>query len=665
MKASVVVILIFSLSLAVVPLVLAQDTESPAESDVGILIHEAPVSYSPSRQRATEGVTIAASASAFVGFVRWPAEGLCSGPAIACLREMENNTAYFRDFFTGGRTLAAATHDAEQWYAQATDPSGNSRTWPSVTFHAVLPGVGLDCFVGGGLVLCDRTSVLIDWYTGSQCSAGNWTMRFFDDAAEFANGLYVIEPILPPGTTPAWNQGAAPPTFPGPGPFPYDSMCRALDLDENPIDVWCHPDLDLPPNTLFRYKIQTKGCLLVSYAEVLRYHGVALAPGVDPILDLNRWLVDNDGYSIAGLRSGQPDSGGSIDPFKIPFYAAARGVSNMRFVGRFKGADLDTRNQLCGFGPQAIEVLHAHPSGPTHWAPATGYPSAAKDDLFLADPNGGVADRRFQAYAGSQPNANTIASAPTRVLSGPHVTIPDRSGLWIVIHSPAHMVVTDPAGRKSGFDATSGLYFDEIPGGGYDAGGLGDLDTGTAPTSRAKVFELAGPAPGEYQFDLTGTADGTYTLEMRAYDQNGQQWQTAFRELAILPGEKHTYSLSYEPQPGITPNVTGGFDGGGQRPVDVNKFLSYIKPTLARTKLPSGTTSYALTLYYGSSVIPATFSATLNGLDISPRFTPTAGTWESVTLDLQPGSNVLRLSVEGTVGTRTATDTDRLVFNVQ
>lgn len=45
-------------------------------------------------------------------------------------------------------------------------------------------------FVGGGVVLCNRTSVLIDWYTGSQCfQTGTWSMEFFDDGTKFARPL--------------------------------------------------------------------------------------------------------------------------------------------------------------------------------------------------------------------------------------------------------------------------------------------------------------------------------------------------------------------------------------------------------------------------------------------------------------------------------------------
>lgn len=67
----------------------------------------------------------------------------------------------------------------------------------------------------------------------------------------------------------------------------------------------------------------------------------------------------------------------------------------------------------------------------------------------------------------------------------------------------------------------------------------------------------------------------------------------------------------------------------------------------------------------GATVIPSSFNATLNGVDITSLFHPTPGHGEVVPIDLQQGKNVLVLSLNGNLQNRVATDTDRLVFNVQ
>ena len=107
------------------------------------------------------------------------------------------------------------------------------------------------------------------------------------------------------------------------------------------------------------------------------------------------------------------------------------------------------------------------------------------------------------------------------------------------------------------------------------------------------------------------------------------------------------------------------FDGKGQNPDEVNLFLGYEQPTQAQTVLPAGTASYTVHIYYGKTVQPATFSAQLNKEDITAKFAPAAFTDEEVAIPLQPGKNVLVLSIEGQKASgKSATDTDRLVFVV-
>lgn len=113
------------------------------------------------------------------------------------------------------------------------------------------------------------------------------------------------------------------------------------------------------------------------------------------------------------------------------------------------------------------------------------------------------------------------------------------------------------------------------------------------------------------------------------------------------------------------PDLSQLFNGGGQSPAEVNPFLRYVAPTETRTKLPAGTTSTWVIVAYGTTTNPASFTATFNGADVRSRFTPVPGGLQAVQFDLQPGSNKLQLSIEGTTSSgRTARDTDTLTFLV-
>lgn len=107
------------------------------------------------------------------------------------------------------------------------------------------------------------------------------------------------------------------------------------------------------------------------------------------------------------------------------------------------------------------------------------------------------------------------------------------------------------------------------------------------------------------------------------------------------------------------------FDGKGQRPLDVNTFLAYLRPIEAQTTLQQGQSAYYLLIFYGKTILPETFKSTLNGIDITGSFHPKADTSEAVKLNLQKGRNTLILSVDGIRDDgKKATDTDRLIFIV-
>jgi hypothetical protein len=108
----------------------------------------------------------------------------------------------------------------------------------------------------------------------------------------------------------------------------------------------------------------------------------------------------------------------------------------------------------------------------------------------------------------------------------------------------------------------------------------------------------------------------------------------------------------------------GRFDGGGQRPRDVNRFLSYDNPTAATTALPLGTTSFPLTIYYAPTIHITSFKVLMNGVDITSQFSPAPGTKQTVNLALPQGKTIIQLSVDGELPNRTATDSDKLVLDV-
>jgi hypothetical protein len=350
---------------------------------------------------------------------------------------------------------------------------------------------------------------------------------------------------------------------------------------------------------------------------------------------LNTWLINNRGYDLRG----------NVYWEAIARYGRQAGT-NISYLGA--GGNLET--QICRYGPHIVSVRNGG-----HWVAPTGR-DADKTTYQINDPNGGVATTLAARY-----NNNFGA---TRYYSGPEFTYTDMTGIVIRFHSPGELLLADPLGRITGFDPIAGQAYQEIPNSVYDLIGLDDLESGE-PGPLSHDLDIRQPLEGEYRLQVVGTGTGTYDLEINAYDPDSNPSQAVFTGIPIVPGAIHAYTFDYSSLPGAPVVVGGAFDGGGQRPRDVNKFLSYGSPGDSPTALPAGTTSYSLLIFYGPTILPATFQATLNGVDVTALFQPVPGANQLVSLPLQPGRNVLLLSIDGNLPSRTATDTDRLVFSVQ
>jgi hypothetical protein len=252
------------------------------------------------------------------------------------------------------------------------------------------------------------------------------------------------------------------------------------------------------------------------------------------------------------------------------------------------------------------------------------------------------------------------------MFTGPEFKWTDRlSGLTISLHSPAELLLTDPQGRRTGRDPTTNSDYKEIPNSGYGDESIADAETGESVPPEMEL-DIREPMNGTYILQVVGTESGSYSLYVRPQDRAGKSpAQMFFAEIPTYVGAVHQYVLEYSANPGAIMRLSGGFDGHGQRPSDVNKFLSYSNPMSARVQLQAGQRTFPLMVFYGVTISPQTFKATLNGADIRGLFHPSPGGMEMVSLSLVVGSNSLTLSVEGTTASgRVATDTDRLVFLV-
>lgn len=567
--------------------------------------------------------------------LRWPA--LPKYTDFQLMDGPNHDVAYFRDAFTALRYVAVGTHDGETWQVTAdltpspTSSSIKTIQWPTLTFYQQLSGVA-DCWYSPGWAyyICGTNEMQITAYRASQCSDyGTWTYTLADDSTVVGTQSFTMLGSVPPEDLSLISQGSL---------HSYDGICysstnRLLSCDTNS-----------PPPGETPYTIKAKGCAMTATDMVLAYHGFGST-------------VDTLDDTLVSMGKAGFDKNGSLEWA----YPGAVTGSQVEFIHRDSGMnDAALKQNICKYGPQVMGVKVGSGGYIGHWVMVAG---RTDDDQSwkIYDPGDTVNGPRSLATAYGGIYGATVS------YKGQAVTYVDPlNQIWFKLFSPAELLVTDPAGNRTGIDPATNKTYSEIPNSAYDAEGLDDDVTGAADPDPVKVFSIAPAAPqGDYTVQVTGTGTGTYTLEAMRYDVNGKfQDSSQVDDVPITPGEVHIYSVDYSTSSSSQLVFAGGFCGRSNNPA-VNKFLCYGNPGQASVSLPAGTKTFRLMITYGSTTIANTFSAAVNGTSIASLFSPAPGKTETVMVPLAAGRNVLDLSISGTSSSgRIATDTDRLVMSV-
>jgi hypothetical protein len=535
-------------------------------------------------------------------------------------------TAYFRDIAWEAEAVLEADADGDFWDADIATPGGGA-PFPRLTFRTEFNGQQ-DCWVvNGSQFVCGSNVIFVSYIHPIQCQRGGlYTFHLFENGGRVFEGSFTLKPTLPEGSVPKQFQTSFPDE-------PYNTLCK----DAAGASYTCRGE---PSET--KRTIKEKGCALTSAAMLLTYFGISVDAKT-----LNDYLL--------GL--GEPDGYGPVGAVNWlgVLQRAAQDNQRLTFRKNTHATPQDLRNRICRFGPQIVQV-----KGKQHFVVVTGLNDEETDFTIAdpADPNGrknGLLNRDYDGF-------NSVREF------GPASQPTFDEVLLAELHSPAELLLTDPLGRQVGFDPVSGGVFDEIPDANYDSSGYGvvlDDETIAEPDPLWKELYVHLPTDGEYVVQVSGTGSGSYTLNLLGYDRAGRSAGFLGRDIPISGGEVHQYAFQFSAtdMSGGTLALSGGFLGGGQRTA-VNALLSYARPAQTRTTLPSGTAAFSLMVFYHAAIDPTTFQADLNGAAVTSLFSPTPGSHEIVSIPLQTGRNVLKLSVTGSVDGRAGADRDQLVFLV-
>lgn len=172
-------------------------------------------------------------------------------------------------------------------------------------------------------------------------------------------------------------------------------------------------------------------------------------------------------------------------------------------------------------------------------------------------------------------------------------------------------VVTDPLGRKTGYDPLADAEVSQIPSASYGVDGISDLDDSTGFLGEWATFSLRTPANGTYTIRTVGVEAGVFNLASTGL-RSGNKFGASVAGQAA-PGRILYFQLAYNSNPGVpitlakvppTNQVSGGIFnvGGGTLSVKAKPSVNFTSNTL-NTLVATfrWLTSYGITLSTPSS----------------------------------------------------------------
>lgn len=237
-------------------------------------------------------------------------------------------------------------------------------------------------------------------------------------------------------------------------------------------------------------------------------------------------------------------------------------------------------------------------------------------------------------------------------------------GIEVTLQGEAEMLLTDPSGRRTGFDSRSNSSVAEIPDASAGDDSIDDPnDNSDSPINiQGKKLEITPAVTGIYTLTVTSATKGAYDLDLAALSATYQGTNVQLKDVQIEAGAQHVYLFRADVASGGSLQLSGGFSGDAAN--NSNRMLTYASPMSAETDLPSGTRGFSLVLFYDSRSRSDSFSAVLDGQQITGLFHPSAGGFERVDIPIHPGRNVLILTMAGSLSGGVSTDHDRIEFNV-
>jgi hypothetical protein len=203
--------------------------------------------------------------------------------------------------------------------------------------------------------------------------------------------------------------------------------------------------------------------------------------------------------------------------------------------------------------------------------------------------------------------------------------------LGIYTGAPVEFILTDPLGRRTGFDPATNTSYQDIPASDYSTSVYCDELNFSFCKPPFKALDMANQMAGQYMLDIIGTGNGDFTVEVRASDAAGN-WIAQTYSGTTAPGASSRFTF----QGGVTTFATfsanvainnglNQFAVGGQFTLGLGS--SGIDPLTQPVTLQVG--AFSITIPAGSFQRDSNgnyvFQGTINGVQLVAGIQPHGG----------------------------------------
>jgi hypothetical protein len=155
-----------------------------------------------------------------------------------------------------------------------------------------------------------------------------------------------------------------------------------------------------------------------------------------------------------------------------------------------------------------------------------------------------------QEVTSVQPASSTIATT-TQATTGPTANVLGEN------HSSLHLdsggspiLLIDPEGRKTGYDAATGRILEGIPNSNFNSEALQDIENTSSSAPVDYLIDVDQPSDGTYGLVLAGSKSGdSYDLTMVTFSRDGNRQSSAELKGSMISGTEKMFQINFVSAP--------------------------------------------------------------------------------------------------------------------